>query len=130
VTSPVLPPVNSTTRMPGLSVPRASAPSIIAKRHTVLVGTGRVVELEFDEHVGRARRNHSSKPDDGCPADGAKHRLLNHWSPVRTKAQRGFVHVRALPEPSVNLHLADHSAARRLVFGRAGEECRDCQSPQ
>jgi hypothetical protein len=27
---PVLPPVNSTTRMPGLSAPRASAPSTIA----------------------------------------------------------------------------------------------------
>ncbi len=27
---PVLPPVNSTTRIPGLSAPRASAPSIIA----------------------------------------------------------------------------------------------------
>ena len=71
---PVLPPVNSTTRMPVLSWPRRFGALDHRERHPVLVGTRRIEELEFDENVRCARRDHGCESNGWRLADGMENR--------------------------------------------------------
>ena len=70
---PVLPPVNSTTRMPGRRTTARLGAFDHRERHAILVGTGRVDGFQLDEHVGVAGRHDLSQTHDGRSANRLQH---------------------------------------------------------
>ena len=76
---PVLPPVNSTTRMPGLRAPRASAPSIIASAMRSLYRPRRIEILQLDDDRRRVGRHDPAEAHEWRAADRVEDRINESW---------------------------------------------------
>ena len=72
---PVLPPVYSTTRIPGRNAPRRSRAFDHGERHPVLIRPGWIEVFELHEDIGRTARNEPLQMHERRAADCAKHRI-------------------------------------------------------
>jgi hypothetical protein len=77
----VLPPVLSTTTLPGDELASIFGSLDQAECHTILIGRGRVEHLELDPHLSPALMRQSGELDQGRPPDRRQGRLTSAYFP-------------------------------------------------